>query len=133
MSTMTDTVIANVLDAAETALDAARSGGRAVADHLPTDKLGNIDLTAIDLPRIDLSRIDLPAVDWSVLPASGLRLDDLIDDVIDEVGRTWRRRRTTVLVVAAATVATLGVLVVVRRRRARADVALADAAFTDAA
>lgn len=83
----------------EHALDAARSGARAVNEHLPLDRLADVDWPDVSIPEVDL------------------------DDVFDEVNRAVRRYpAATVAIVAVSVIATCGMMwFLLRKRRARAE------------
>ncbi len=86
-------------------LDAARSGSRAVVDHLPLDTIS--DVLGESLDRVQ-------SISWDDLAIGDVGLDD----VLVEVNRTVRRNPVSIVAIVIGTVfATCGVIWFLRRRR----------------
>lgn len=101
-------------------LDAARSGTRAVVDHLPLEAIADqLDRVPLDRVPLDLVPLDrLRSIGWDDLAIG----DVALDDVLDEVATTARRHPVAIAAVIVATVlATCGVAWAVKRRRRRDD------------
>lgn len=83
----------------ENALDAAKSGVRVVNEHLPLDRLAEVDWTAVSVPDVDF------------------------DDVFDEVNQAVRRYpAATIAIVAVSVIATCGLVwFALRKRRSQSD------------
>lgn len=88
-------------------LGAARTGSRAVVDHLPLEALGD-----------QLERVQ--GLDWDDLPFSDLAIDEAIGEVIADVNNVVRRHpRAVAAIVVASVSATFLALWFLRRRRQR--------------
>ena len=83
-----------------------------MTEHLPLDR---IPLDRLPLDRVGEPLERLQGIDWAEA------VSDLgLDDVLDEVGTTFRRnRRAVVVIVLATVVATCGLVWMVRRMRQR--------------
>ena len=97
-------------------LDVARSGTRAVVDHLPLEAIAD-QLERVPLDRVPLDRVR--AIGWDDLAIG----DVALDDVLDEVATTARRHPVAIVAVIVATVvATCGLAWAVKRRRRQDEV-----------